>query len=88
MLQDEQARQVLVCPDCSRDPSWSESLARCGDCGSTALVVRLGEVACRQCHGSRAVPGPRVPAASEAVDPTASLQADVAAAVDRVLGRG
>ena len=88
MLQDEQARQVLVCPDCTRDPSWTEALARCETCGSTALLVRLGEVVCRSCGGAGAVPGSRSPARSGAPDPVAALRDDVAAAVDRVLGRG
>lgn len=88
MLQDGQARQVLVCPDCARDPSWTETLARCETCGSTALLVRLGEVVCRQCGGSRAVAGPLTPTAAEPTAAATSLRDDVAAAVDRVLGRG
>ncbi len=88
MLADGRARQVLVCPDCTRDPSWTEALARCDRCGSTALLIRLGEVSCRQCGGTDAVPGPRAVAGSDLSDPEASLREDVAAALDRVLGRG
>lgn len=81
-----QAQQVLVCPGCQEVPGWEDVLARCSACGSVALMVRLGEVSCRQCGrtvpapGTRAVPDPDAAAREQ-------LGAEVAAAVDRVLGR-
>ena len=80
------AQQVLVCPDCQEVPGWEDVLAGCSECGSASLLMRLGEVTCRQCGrtvptpGARAVPDPDAAARER-------LGADVAAAVDRVLGR-
>ena len=80
-------RQVLVCPDC-RTPGWDDALDRCGSCGSTRLVKRLGEVSCRACGRiDDAVPGPAA-APGPSADPQAAradLADDVSAAVDRVL---
>ena len=74
-------RQVLVCPDCQTD-GWTDRLDSCAACGSTMLVVRLGEVQCRGCGASTpAGSGPPSPqdAARDA------LADDVAAAIERVL---
>jgi hypothetical protein len=79
--------QVLVCPDCQADAAWTEVLARCEACGSTTVQVRLGEVACRSCGGSVIVAGSRPAPDPDAAD-RARLGDDVAAAIDRVLGRG
>ena len=75
--------QVLVCPDCQGE-GWTEDLDSCSSCASTMLVKRLGEVACRACGATE--PGP--PAARPVpVGPAEALAADVAAALDRILGR-
>lgn len=78
--------QALVCPDCQTDPTWTEVLARCEACASTAVWLRLGEVTCRGCGGSAIVPGPRSVPDPDGAD-RARLGEDVAAAIDRVLGR-
>lgn len=73
--------QVLVCPDCQRDHDWVADLDRCAECGSTMLVRVLGETRCRACGWTRqATPTARSDAPPE-------LAAEVAAALDRVLGR-
>jgi hypothetical protein len=82
----------LVCPDCQRTSDWTADLDRCPACGSTALVRRLGTTVCRECGASpdddldadAAVAG--VGLAGPAGPPT-DLAAEVAAAIDRVLGR-
>jgi hypothetical protein len=96
--------QVLVCPDCQRASDWTVELDRCGRCGSTALVRRLGRTACRDCEvaqvaGRSPVGIGTVPvglADDEAEDrrppghrgtDTSDLAHEVAAAIDRVLGR-
>ncbi len=77
--------QVLVCPACQTD-GWTDGLDGCAACGSTVLVKRLGEVTCRACGHL----GPSIVAAGAAHVQDASrreaLAADVAAALDRVLG--
>jgi hypothetical protein len=78
--------QVLVCPDCQVD-GWTADLDTCPECGSTALVKRLGDVVCRGCgqvssSSSQARPVSAVPPGREA------LARDVAEALDRLLGRG
>lgn len=76
--------QVLVCPDCAADGAL-DRLDRCSACGSTALVRRLGETTCRGCGAvDSAVPGEGfgVPGGAD----RSALEADVAAAIDRVLG--
>ena len=75
--------QVLGCPDCQASGAWAAALDRCADCGSTALVRRLGETACRACGHV----GDGVPVAGAAPPPATegdSLADDVAAALDRV----
>ncbi len=76
--------QVLVCPDCQRDPDWTAGLDRCPGCGSTALLRKLGETHCRSCPV--VVPDVVTPAAPAATDP--GLAAEVAAALDRLRSRG
>ena len=77
--------QVLVCPQCQTD-SWTDLLDRCASCGSSALAKRLGVVTCRECGATDDVVGALqnpAPAAGRGRD---ALAADVAAALDRVLG--
>jgi len=77
--------QVLVCPDCQTE-GWTDGLDRCAACGSTALVKRLGEVVCRGCgQAGAAVVASGAPAVRGDSSRDA-LAADVAAALDRVLG--
>jgi hypothetical protein len=76
--------QVLVCPTC-QSGDWTAGLDRCSACASTVLVKRLGDVVCRSC-------GHEVTPAAErgSSDPSPvreALTRDVAAALDRVLGR-
>jgi len=78
--------QVLVCPDCQVD-GWADGLDRCSACGSTVLVKRLGEVACRTCGATGEATG-AVDAAPAVPPPAAArvaLADDVAAALERVL---
>ncbi|GAA3138320.1 hypothetical protein GCM10010466_31570 [Planomonospora alba] len=72
--------QVLICPDCQRVHDLD--LDTCASCGSIALICRLGEVECRSCGAVRLAERP--PAAPERPD---GLADEVAAALDRVLGR-
>jgi DNA-directed RNA polymerase subunit RPC12/RpoP len=73
--------QVLVCPECQRTHDWVADLDRCATCGSTMLVRVLGETRCRACGWTReSLPTRVVPAPTD-------LAAEVAAAVERVLGR-
>lgn len=86
------AVQVLVCPDCQSTSDWMADLDRCPTCGSTALVRRLGRTVCRDCGSS---PDDALDGDLEAtgaalngpVPPKTDLAAEVAAAIDRVLGR-
>ncbi|MFB9723852.1 hypothetical protein [Planobispora longispora] len=78
-----QDAQVLVCPDCQRMTDLD--LDACATCGSTALICRLGEVECRSCGEVRlAGHRPDCPARPEGPE---GLADEVAAALDRVLGR-
>ena len=84
--------QVLVCPQCQRE-GWTDGLDRCVACGSTVLIKRLGEVTCRECGAVGDPIGPDSVAGepasgSEATSPGRdALQREVAAALDRLLGR-
>jgi hypothetical protein len=81
-----------VCPDCQRTSDWTADLDRCPACGSTALVRRLGRTVCRDCGGSpddgldADLPAAGADVAGKA-GPSTDLAAEVAAAIDRVLGR-
>jgi hypothetical protein len=77
--------QVLVCPDCQAG-DWAAAVDRCEVCGSTRLSKKLGVITCGAC-GSAASPSPGATsdAGSRGTDP--GLAAEIAAAVDRVLGR-
>jgi hypothetical protein len=80
--------QVLICPDCQVE-GWTDGLDSCATCGSTMLVKQLGVVSCRAC-GWAAEPAGHdgaPPGASGTASHDESLAADVAHALDRVLGR-
>jgi hypothetical protein len=84
----------LVCPDCQSTSDWTAELDRCPRCGSTALVRRLGLTVCRDCESAHdelarslaAADSTRTPAEPVGVADD-GLAAEVAAAIDRVLGR-
>jgi hypothetical protein len=78
--------QVLVCPECQREPDWESHLASCPHCGSTALVRSLGEIHCRGCSREPAVvvpPQATAPGAGRSYDPV--FADEVGRALDRVL---
>jgi ribosomal protein L40E len=85
--------QVLVCPDCQARTDWTAELDSCPRCGSTVLVRRLGQTICRDCESRTGTfgSGPAAEAVRPTAEPVASednvLAAEVAAAIDRVLGR-
>jgi hypothetical protein len=77
-------RQVLICPECQSADGWDAELDRCADCAATSLVCRLGEVECRICGYVREA----APVDGRLVTSGApGLSEEVAAALDRVLGR-
>jgi hypothetical protein len=82
--------QVLVCPECQGVHDWTAELDACGRCGSTMLVRALGETQCRSCGAAgdeaagRRRDGDAAVRAADPVATTASLAADVAAALDRM----
>ena len=85
--------QVLICPQCQITGDWTTDLDRCRQCGSTALVRRLGQIVCRDCDSipiihSRVGGYDGLPTPPEPADPgDDALAVEVAAAIDRVLGR-
>ena len=75
-------RQVLVCPGCQSGTDWTADLDRCADCGTTALICRLGEIECRDCGHIRSAR----PAETRTPGDAPGLSEEVAAALNRVLG--
>jgi predicted amidophosphoribosyltransferase len=76
--------QVLVCPTCARQPGWDEEADRCPACGSTSLRKALGVIRCSACgwaNESKTTVGTVLPQRRP------DLADEVAAAVERVLGR-
>ncbi len=81
--------QVLICPRCQSGRDWGSDLDRCRGCGSVRLVLRLGEVECRDCAQVREAGVPAAAEAGPAAEgggPAADLAEEVARALDRVLG--
>lgn len=76
--------QVLGCPACQASGEWATVLDRCAACGSTALLRRLGETACRSCGhvGDGVAAGGAPPPPERSAE--ASLSDEVAAALDRM----
>lgn len=74
--------QVLICPACQ--PTAHADLARCARCDSAHLIKRLGQVECLDCRLVR-----DADSESRAASDTrgSDLAAEVARALDRVLGR-
>jgi hypothetical protein len=80
--------QVLGCPACQRSGAWAAALDRCAACGSTALVRRLGETACRGCgHVGDGVAAGDGAAGGAPESGRGALADEVAAALDRTFGR-
>jgi ribosomal protein L32 len=81
--------QVLVCPDCSG--AAASELDRCPGCGGTQLIRRLDQVECLSCGRSREAagenPAPESQTPATGSPAPGSLAAEVASALDRVLGR-
>ncbi|AEH09886.1 MULTISPECIES: hypothetical protein [Protofrankia] len=90
--------QVLFCPQCQQTVGWSQTLDRCGSCGSTHLAKALGLISCQDC-GRETSPAPagsdlpvRVPAplpgsaSASPVPAPPELSAEVEAALARMLG--
>jgi hypothetical protein len=80
--------QVLICPACVS--TALSDLARCGRCGSAHLVKRLGQVECLDCRlvtdadpATRDTPRPSAQGGARSTE----LAAEVARALERVLGR-
>jgi hypothetical protein len=92
--------QVLICPACHR--AALADLTRCDRCGGVHLIRRLDQVECLDCHLTRdAAEVPAQPAApadsaesADSADPAAApppdsgLAAEVARALQRLLGPG
>jgi hypothetical protein len=81
--------QVLICPACQ--PTALADLARCARCDSAHLIRRLDQVECLDCRLTRDAepesPAPAQPAKpATAATPGSDLAAEVARALERVLG--
>ncbi|WP_207782735.1 hypothetical protein [Phytoactinopolyspora limicola] len=91
--------QVLVCPECQESHGWSSDVDHCPTCNGTNLVRRLGQTVCRACESSATAEflavesttdrGVAVGAAGRhrRPDDGRDLTAEVASALDRVLGK-
>jgi uncharacterized Zn finger protein (UPF0148 family) len=77
--------QVLVCPECQRQPGWQSGLDRCPECDGVRLSKALGVVRCSACGwaGEVAEPAPERGGQERAGDER--LATEVAAALERVL---
>jgi hypothetical protein len=84
---------VLICPACVS--TALADLARCGRCDSAHLVKRLDQVECMDCRlvrdadpAGRDAPHPHAPdLPAQGGAPGTELAAEVARALERVLGR-
>lgn len=92
--------QVLVCPECQQSSSWSAEVDHCPTCSGTNLVRRLGQTVCRTCESSataeflavestmdRGITAIGASGRHRRPGDDRDLQAEVATALDRVLGR-
>ncbi len=79
--------QVLVCPQCQREPGWPSGLDRCPDCDGVRLSKALGLVRCSACGWSgELAASPQADSAVGSGDDR--FAAEVQAALDRVLRGG
>lgn len=73
---------MLICPGCY--PEAHADLTRCSRCDSVRLIKRLDQIECLDCRqttdadGESAAPSPR--------DADSGLAAEVAQALERILG--
>jgi hypothetical protein len=74
--------QVLICPDCY--PTAVADLARCACCDSVRLVRQLDQVECLDCRLTRDAGAEPAAAPSRSAD--VGLAAEVALALQRILG--
>ncbi len=74
--------QVLVCPQCQRQPEWQAGFDRCPECGGRRLSKALGVLRCSACSWSGELPAA---APTAAVPADGELATQVRAALDRVL---
>jgi Zn ribbon nucleic-acid-binding protein len=74
--------QVLVCPDCY--PAAVAGLTRCSRCDSVRLVRQLDQVECLECGLTRDAGAE--PAAQPSRGADSGLAAEVARALERILG--
>jgi hypothetical protein len=74
--------QVLICPDCY--PTAVADLARCARCDSVRLVRQLDQVECLDCRLTRDAGAE--PAAQPSRGADVGLAAEVALALQRILG--
>lgn len=92
--------QVLVCPECQQSSTWSDDVDHCPACRGTNLVRRLGQTVCRTCESSATAEFLAVESTMDRgltaigasgrharPDGGRDLEAEVATALDRVLGR-
>ena len=84
--------QVLICPACHQ--AALADLTRCDRCGGVHLIRRLDQVECLDCHLTRdaaevpAQPSPLPTAQPGSPEPDSGLAAEVARALQRLLGPG
>ena len=76
--------QVLICPACH--PSALADLTRCARCESAHLIRRLDQVECLDCRLIRDAES-ESPSPNRLESQATDLAAEVARALDRVLGR-
>jgi hypothetical protein len=79
--------QVLVCPDCY--PAAIVDLTRCTRCERVRLIKRLDQIECLDCRLTRdanPVPADTVPQVAAARYEDSGLAAEVARALERILG--
>jgi hypothetical protein len=74
--------QVLVCPACVS--TALDDLSRCSRCGSAHLIRRLDQVECLDC---RLIRDAESESAARPDSRASDLAAEVARALDKVLGR-
>jgi hypothetical protein len=77
--------QVLVCPECQRQPDWQASFDRCPECADVRLSKALGVVRCSACGWSGALPAAVESMEAVAASTDDALATQVRAALDRVL---
>ena len=75
-------QQVLICPDCYS--AVLPDLSRCPRCAGARLIKRLGQVECLDCRATR--DADTEPAVARPCAADSDLSAEVAKALERILG--